>query len=121
MNRNLCGLALLGSLVLVPATARSECKEYKIVEYEDRVEAVCVGEPLTEAEKKAIQEEEKRQELENRRAKVQEDRRRKEEELAAAAEERKKKQAEIDNMKKGVRPPTSPPASDKGKINLQRL
>jgi hypothetical protein len=33
--------------------ASAECLEYKIIEHEDSVEAVCVGAPLTEAEQKA--------------------------------------------------------------------
>jgi hypothetical protein len=39
----------------------AECKEFKIVDYGDRVEAVCIGEPLTDAQKKEL---EKQRELE---------------------------------------------------------
>jgi hypothetical protein len=43
--------------------AHSECVEYKIIEHEDSVEAVCVGKPLTAEEQKAFLEEERKQQL----------------------------------------------------------
>jgi hypothetical protein len=89
---------LLVATLMLPEIVRAECKEFKIVEYEDRVEAICVGEPLTEAQKKANLEEEKRQELESQRQRAEEQRRQKEAEAAdkarmgaAAVEERKKR------------------------------
>ena len=38
---------LLVAILALPRSVAAECQELKIVEYEDRVEAVCVGEPLT--------------------------------------------------------------------------
>jgi len=113
-------LLVAGTLAVCPALVRAECKEYKIVEFEDRVEAVCVGEPLTEAEKKALQEEEKRQELENKKLRAQEDRQRKDAEIAAAAEEKRRVRAEAEKKKQETRPPVTAPSSDKGKVNLMR-
>lgn len=41
--------------VALPAqTVRAECIEYRIVDYGDRIEAVCVGAPLTEEQKEEI-------------------------------------------------------------------
>lgn len=56
--------------VVVPGSAFSECLEYKIIEHEDSVEAVCVGPPLTEAELKAKKADEakERQQAEKERA-----------------------------------------------------
>jgi hypothetical protein len=76
----------------------ADCKEYRIVEYEDRVEAVCVGEPLTEAQIKANQEEQKRLDREAQQKRVEEQNRQREQALAeknrlqeeAAAEQRRK-------------------------------
>ena len=89
------------AVLLLPQIARAECKEMKIVEYEDRVEAVCVGEPLTEAQKKANLEEEKRQEAEVQRQRVEEQKRQREADRASkaraeaeAAEERKRRNAQ---------------------------
>ncbi len=113
-------LIVLIALAVCPNLAGAECKEYKIVEFEDRVEAVCVGEPLTEAEKKAIQEEEKRQELENRKLRAQQDRQRKDAEIANAAEEKRRVRVEAEKKKQETRPPVTAPASEKGKVNLMR-
>lgn len=84
-------------LLLIPVLAAAECREFKIVEFEDRVEAVCVGEPLTEAEKKANQEEERRQNAAAQRQRAEEQQRQRVIEEAdrakaavKAAEERKK-------------------------------
>jgi len=63
---------LLLAALLLPGHARAECKEFKMVEYEDRVEVVCVGEPLTEAQKKTRLEEEKKQEMEAQRQRAEE-------------------------------------------------
>ncbi len=48
-----CGTLVFLTTVVVPVIAGAECLEYKIIEHEDSVEAVCVGLPLTEAELKA--------------------------------------------------------------------
>jgi hypothetical protein len=61
-------LLMLSAVLSFPYGVRAECEEYRIIEYEDRVEAVCVGEHLTEAEKKTRMEEQKRQELEEKRS-----------------------------------------------------
>ena len=42
-------------LSLLAKMSHAECNEYKIIDYGDRVEAICVGEPLTEAEKKELE------------------------------------------------------------------
>jgi len=65
---------LLAASLGLPRGVLAECREFRIVEYEDRVEAVCVGEPLTEAQKKSYQEEEKRQEQEAHRKRSEESR-----------------------------------------------
>jgi hypothetical protein len=105
---------LMKSILLLPATALllplnvcAECKEFRIVEYADRVEAVCVGEPLTEAQKKANLEEEKRLELEAQRQKVDEQKRQREADRAG------KTQAEADaagERKRRNRTPATPQA-----------
>lgn len=77
---------LLAALLLLPGQARADCKEFRIVEYEDRVEAVCVGEPLTEAQKKTSLEEEKRLELEAQRQRVEEQKRQREADRASRAQ-----------------------------------
>jgi cobalamin-dependent methionine synthase I len=100
-------LLLVAALVL-PQFVRAECKEYKIVEYEDRVEAVCVGEPLTEAQKKANLEDEKRQELEARRQRAEEVKRQTEAEAAEKARAAAEAAAELKNREiKPVTPPKS--------------
>lgn len=43
------------ALISLPSIAFSECAEYKVVDHGDRVEVTCVGEPLTEAEKKEME------------------------------------------------------------------
>jgi hypothetical protein len=77
---------LLAAALLFPLRARAECKEFKIVEYEDRVEAVCVGEPLSEAQKKTKQEEERRLEQEAQRQRVEDQRRQSEADRASKAQ-----------------------------------
>ena len=79
-------LMLLAAALLLPLHARAECKEYRIVEYEDRVEAVCVGEPLSEAQKKTNLEEERRQEQEAQRRRVEDQRRQSEADRASKAQ-----------------------------------
>jgi archaellum component FlaD/FlaE len=96
---------LLAAALLLPVSARAECKEFKIVEYDDRVEAVCVGEPLTEAQKKANLEEEKRQEAEAARQRGVEIARQKE---AAMAEKSKLDAEAAAERKKRSTPATVP-------------
>ena len=98
-------LVLLAAVLLLPGHARAECKEFKIVEYEDRVEAVCVGEPLTEAQKKVNLEEEKRQELEAQRQRVEEQ---KQQRAAAAASKAKADAEAADERRKRNIPPVTP-------------
>lgn len=54
-------LLMLASLIL-PQPSFAECQEYEIVEYENRVEAVCVGELHAVKENKAVLDEENIQE-----------------------------------------------------------
>lgn len=109
-------LLLLAAAVVFPQVVFAECQEFKIVEYEDRVEAVCVGAPLTEAQKKANLEEEKRQEIESQRQRNEELTRQREETAAnkartdaEAAAERKRRNSEQGKSQKPVnRKSTSP-------------
>jgi hypothetical protein len=41
--------------LFAPCIAFSECVEYKIIDYGDHVEAVCVGAPLSDAQKKELE------------------------------------------------------------------
>lgn len=113
MNKTGYGLLLVIPLLaslLAPVSAGAECKEYKAVELEDRIEAVCVGEPLTAAELKAKADEEKRQELEARRQKSEEERRQKDIEVAAA---KNKSQEEAARKKQEVRPTPAAKSNDR--------
>lgn len=98
-------LVLLVYVLLLPQGAFAECKELKIVEYEDRVEAICVGEPLTEAQQKAYQEEEKRQEAAAQRQRLEEQRRQREADAANKAKEAAKAAGE---SKKRITQPVTP-------------
>lgn len=108
---------LLVVVLLFTQGAFADCKEFKIVEYEDRVEAVCVGEPLTEAQKKANLEEEKRQEAASQRQRTLEEQKRQREIDTAnkaqndvkAAEERKKTNRQPDMPQKPVNKKSSNP------------
>jgi cobalamin-dependent methionine synthase I len=110
---------LLASALVLPQLARAECKEYKIVEYEDRVEAVCVGEPLTEAQKKANLEEEKRQEQEAQRQKAEEMKR--QSEAAAAGKAKAEAEAAADRKKQDIKPVIPQQTPDKNKVNLKKF
>jgi hypothetical protein len=103
-------LMVLLVVLLLPAVARAECKEFKIVEYEDRVEAVCVGEPLTEAEKKAIQDEDKRRTAEDQRQRAAEQKRERDE-AATASKSKAQAQAQADAAK----------ATERNKKNSQQV
>jgi hypothetical protein len=107
-------LMVLLVVLLLPAVARAECKEFKIVEYEDRVEAVCVGEPLTEAEKKAIQDEDKRRTAEDQRQRAAEQKRERDEAATASkskAQAQAQAQAQADAAK----------ATERNKKNSQQV
>jgi len=95
---------LLVVLLLIPRSAFADCKEFKIVEYEDRVEAVCVGEPLTEAQKKANQEEQSRLDSETQKQRVAEQLRQRD---AARAEKAKaESEAAAERKKRDIKPQT---------------
>ena len=120
------GAVCLAALALIslPRTARSECKEFKIIEYEDRVEAVCVGEPLTEAQErareKANQEEQKRLEREAQLKKVEEQNRQREE--ARAAKAKADAEAEGDRKLKNLPPNVAPKQGiDSNKIGPRKF
>jgi hypothetical protein len=104
-------ILLLVALLTFPQGVRAECTEFKIVEYEDRVEAVCVGEPLTEAQKKANLEEEKRQEVEAQRQRGEELRIQKE--AARASKAQAETEAASERKKRSTPPVTSQPPVNK--------
>jgi len=122
-------LFLLAAMAL-PESVRAECKELKIVEYEDRVEAVCVGEPPTEAEKKTAQAEQKRQEQEYQRQKaielsqqreaVRVNRAKAESEAAAAKVAAERRKQNISPTKPQQAPPQTQP-QDRNLINLKNM
>jgi hypothetical protein len=97
---------LLAAALLLPQYARAECKEFRIVEYEDRVEAVCVGEPLTDAQKKTNLEEERRQEMEVQRQRTEELKQQKE--AAADSKVQAEAEAAAERKKQEIKPVTSP-------------
>ena len=103
-------LMLLVAVLMLPAVVRAQCKELKIVEYPDRVEAVCVGEPLTEAQKRASQEEERRQELEAQRQRFEEQRRQR------VSEQSSQVRVEVER-KKPVTPAVTPPVTPQKPAN----
>jgi len=107
-------LIMLLAVLLLPRLALAECKEFRIVEYEDRVEAVCVGEPLTEAQKKANLEEEKRQEAASQRQRSDEQRRQRE--AAAATKAQEETSAAAERRKKGAQPGTPPKPVDRNLV-----
>lgn len=113
-------LVLMAATLVLPQGVHAECLEYKIVEYEDRVEAVCVGELLTEAQKKAKLEEEKRQEAETQHQRAEELRLLKE----INASNRAKAEAEADAERKkqqDLQPVTQPPPVTKNKTTNPQL
>jgi hypothetical protein len=109
-------LLLFMMLLMAPVVALAECKEFTIVEYEDRVEAVCVGEPLTAEQKQALAAEEKRQEQEYKRKKAEEDRRLKDAEVAEA---KRKSQAEAERKKLETKPLPAAQKTDTNKFNIR--
>jgi len=112
-------LVLAVAVLLLPHYARAECKEFKIVEYEDRVEAVCVGEPLTEEQKKAKLEEEKRQEAEAQRQRAEESRI----QMQDAAKNKAKTEAEAaaERKKQVVKPVTPPQPVDRNIVTNPQI
>lgn len=113
-------LLLLAVLLMLPAIVSAECLEFKIVEFEDRVEAVCVGEQLTEAEKKANLEEEKRQEAEAQRQRAEEMRLLKD--IAAMNKAKADAEAAEERKKRDVQPLVKPrQPKDRNMINLQKF
>ena len=120
---------LLAAALVTPQHVRAECKEIDIVEYEDRVEAVCVGEPLTEAQKKANLEEDKRLELETQRRRAEEvkrleleDKRQKAEETkrqkeaAAASKAQAEAEAAAERNKRNIQPVSPSPLKPADKL-----
>jgi flagellar biosynthesis GTPase FlhF len=111
---------VLLAVLLLPRLVLAECKELQIVEYEDRVEAVCVGEPLTEAQKKANQEEERRQEAAAAQRQRSEEQRL-QSETALAKKAREAVDAEAERRKKSAQPGTPQKPSDKNTITDRNL
>jgi flagellar biosynthesis GTPase FlhF len=111
-------LTLSMLLPMIPTAVFAECKEFNLVEYEDRIEAVCVGEPLTAAQKQALADEDKRQELEAKRRKTEEERRQKEAETADA---KKNAQAVAEQKKQEAKPTATKQNQNSGRVNLQKF
>lgn len=118
-------VTLIMPLLVFPHSVFAECKEFKIVEYEDRVEVVCVGNPPTEAEKKAALAEQRRQEQETQRQKAIELNLQREEaakankakaDAAAAAAK-----AAAEHKKQSIPPTTPKQIQDKNLINIKNL
>jgi hypothetical protein len=112
-------LVLLVAALGIPRGVRAECKEFKIVEYEDRIEAVCVGEPLTEAQKKTNLEEEKRQEMEDKRKRSEESRRQQEDALAVKL--KADAEAAAERKRKATPPPSAQPPANRNTSNNPQI
>jgi hypothetical protein len=112
-------LAVLVAALLLPQHSRAECKEFKIVEYEDRVEAVCVGEPLTDAQKKANLEEEKRQEAEAQRQRIEEQKHQRE--AGAAGKSRAETESSGVRKRRGKQPVTPQQPVNRNATDPQNL
>jgi len=112
-------LALLVAALLLPQHSRAECMEFKIVEYEDRVEAVCVGEPLTDAQKKANLEEEKRQEAEAQRQRIEEQKHQRE--SGAAGKSRAETESSGVRKRRGKQPVTPQQPVNRNATDPQNL
>lgn len=117
--------ALIVLLLMPHRSARAECKEFKIVEYDDRVEVVCIGEPPTAAEIKAAQAEKSRQEQENQRQKANEINLQKEEaaKLKKAKADEDAAAAKAAAERKKQNPPSTVPKQikDKNLIDIKNL
>jgi hypothetical protein len=121
MYRLLTICVLSAAVLVLPRLVRAECKEYKIVEYEDRVEAVCVGEPPTEAQIKADLEEQKKQDRETHRLRVEEQNRQREAARASKAAEDAAAAAAA-ARKQREQPPIAPQqAPDRNRINAPKM
>lgn len=118
-------VTLIMPLLAFPRFVLAECKEFEIVEYEDRVEAVCVGKPPTEAEKAAAQAEQRRQEQESQRQKIKEINLQREEAArvtkAKADAEAAATKAGAERKKRNVPPTTPKQIQDKNLINIKNL
>jgi hypothetical protein len=118
-------VTLIMPFLAFPKSVFAECKEFKIVEYEDRVEVVCVGNPPTDAEKKAAQAEQKRQEQENQRHKASELNLQQEEAAKAnkskADAEAAATKAAAERKKQNIPPTTPKQIQDKNLINIKNL
>jgi len=70
-------LLLIAACLNVSAVAFAECNEYMLVEYEDKIEAVCIGDQVPSAQKQApaAAEEENNQEQEFIRQKAEDNQR----------------------------------------------
>ena len=107
---------VLVTTFMTPYSVFADCKDFRIVELDDRVEAVCVGDPPTPAQLKAKAEEDKRQELENKRQKTEADRRQKDAEIANA---KIKAQEEAARKKPEVKPALPKQPVEKSGTNMQ--
>ena len=106
--------------LLLPVLVRAECKEFKIVESQDRVEVTCVGEPLTEAQKNANRADERRQEIEAQRQRAEELRI----QVQDAAKNKAQAEAEMaaGHKKQAIKPVTpQPPVNRNATTNPQIL
>lgn len=108
-------LMLLVSVLMLPQHVQAECKEFKIVEYDDRVEVVCVGEPLTDAQKKKNLEEEQRQELDAQRQRAEVSKR----EATAASKAQASAKTPDDSKRRNMQPATPQKPANKNNLNLQ--
>jgi hypothetical protein len=52
------------SLISISKISFAECIEYKIIDHGDRVEAVCIGEPMSDAERERMRQENMRRDQE---------------------------------------------------------
>lgn len=65
-------ILIVANLLIWPSLSFSECVEYKIVDHGDSIEAVCVGKPLSDAEKKEMSTERSIRDKELKRQEVEE-------------------------------------------------
>jgi Skp family chaperone for outer membrane proteins len=126
-------LSIMLAIAVMASSAFADCKEFKMVELEDRVEVVCVGEPPTPAQLKARAEEEKRQEAETKRQKSEEDKRKDSENGRQKAVENKrqkgsepaaakrKPQEEPARNKQDVKPAPQKLPFEKSGVTIQKL
>jgi hypothetical protein len=106
---------LITATVISSTLSHAECVEYRIVEHEDSVEAVCVGKPLTAEEEKARLAEEKKEQL-----KAANDAMAAQKEAARIAEQMKVKESARSNDKGSVAPVSRKEKSQQRK-NVNRI